>query len=79
MTEALPQHLSCVDLVVTITNGAGRGTLSLLRARNRGYYVGSTRNALRAHYVQYRELSSDRQLEKGDVLLVPDEVFNLPD
>ena len=27
MTEALPQRLSCVDLVVTITNGAGRGKL----------------------------------------------------
>ena len=25
MTEALPQRLSCVDLVVTITNGTGRG------------------------------------------------------
>ena len=25
MTEALPQRLSCVDLVVTVTNGAGRG------------------------------------------------------
>ena len=27
MPEALPQRLSCVDLVVTITNGAGRGKL----------------------------------------------------
>ena len=27
MTKALPQQLSCVDLVVTITNGAGRGKL----------------------------------------------------
>ena len=27
-------------------------TLNLLRARNRGYYVGVARNALRAHYVR---------------------------
>ena len=30
----------------------GRAALSLLRARNRGYYVGSPRNALRARYVR---------------------------